>query len=544
MGLVPAAKPEKGKSKTPASADLLKPIAKMDSDVVTPAGMPLFLLSRWPRERDGSAPSVQTKLVASQAGDENEQEADHVADEVMRMPESRANDRESLQTHSAAPGQLGQTGVPPAVHEVLRSPGKPLDASTRAYVEPRFGYDFSNVRVHTDESAERSAHALNAAAFTVGADIAFARSCYAPASAGGRALLAHELAHVVQQANGPRVLARQTLERYETIGKPLLAELDELAEVGYWEQKIRPLFKLNVDPRLQTNSEEKEAVLAVVFQMLPRTAVSQDMTNVVKIPKRAAAGASQDLTYQITFKPREVKTDRDIVEIRFIAEGAGATPVVPDPPSTSFTPKPIQYSTNSFPQNPDIYWQAHREEQRRVFHWIEAEAPRPRFDQVITMTVTSGGITGPVSFEVSGTKSTTSGEVSDLRIVFLGAVAPTTMTVPAGYALHDFGDFSLEEAETPSGSSQPDRLGAITGLAEASPGRAALREIRDFAIFQAGHPQCGGRRDRADRRTFVRRSDNSQGIVASGSRYGCRVRPGGHPRHQTQARALHFPLPA
>ena len=91
------------------------------------------------------------------------------------------------------------TAVPPIVHEVLRSPGQPLDAPTRAFFEPRLGHDFSKVRVHTDARAAESARAVNALAYTVKQDIAFGEGQYAPGAAEGRRLLAHELAHTVQQ---------------------------------------------------------------------------------------------------------------------------------------------------------------------------------------------------------------------------------------------------------------------------------------------------------------------------------------------------------
>ena len=90
--------------------------------------------------------------------------------------------------------------VPPIVGDVLRAPGHPLDAATRAFMEPRFGHDFSRVRVHTDAHAAELARAVNALAYTVGRDVVFAHGHYAPAAPGGRHLLAHELAHVVQQS--------------------------------------------------------------------------------------------------------------------------------------------------------------------------------------------------------------------------------------------------------------------------------------------------------------------------------------------------------
>jgi hypothetical protein len=90
--------------------------------------------------------------------------------------------------------------APPIVHEVLRSPGQPLDAGTRGFMEPRFGADFGDVRVHSDSRAAESARAVGARAYTVGRTIAFGSGEYRPDAEGGRRLLAHELSHVVQQS--------------------------------------------------------------------------------------------------------------------------------------------------------------------------------------------------------------------------------------------------------------------------------------------------------------------------------------------------------
>ena len=89
--------------------------------------------------------------------------------------------------------------APGVVDEVLTASGRPLDAATRAFMEPRFGQDFSRVRVHSDERATQAARAVHAHAFTVGSDIVFESGRYAPGNPEGRRLLAHELAHVVQQ---------------------------------------------------------------------------------------------------------------------------------------------------------------------------------------------------------------------------------------------------------------------------------------------------------------------------------------------------------
>ncbi len=103
----------------------------------------------------------------------------------------------------AAGGPAPADFAPSIVHEVLRSSGKPLDAATRRFMEPRLGHDFSRVRVHTDERAAESARAVNALAYTVGSNVVFAAGRYAPQTHEGRKLIAHELTHTLQQAASP-----------------------------------------------------------------------------------------------------------------------------------------------------------------------------------------------------------------------------------------------------------------------------------------------------------------------------------------------------
>lgn len=95
--------------------------------------------------------------------------------------------------------QASPSTVPPIVHEVLRSPGNPLDQGTRAFMRSRFGYDFGQVRVHKDAKAAKSARAVNALAYTVGRDLVFGAGQFAPRTEAGKKLLSHELAHVMQQ---------------------------------------------------------------------------------------------------------------------------------------------------------------------------------------------------------------------------------------------------------------------------------------------------------------------------------------------------------
>jgi hypothetical protein len=101
--------------------------------------------------------------------------------------------------------------IPPIVGNVLGSSGRPLDGPTRAALEPRFGYDFSHVRIHDDARASTSAQAVGARAYTVGSDVVFGGGQYEPGTDAGRGLIAHELAHVVQQAGMSAGLASAPL---------------------------------------------------------------------------------------------------------------------------------------------------------------------------------------------------------------------------------------------------------------------------------------------------------------------------------------------
>lgn len=111
--------------------------------------------------------------------------------------EGCSNKKLSLQRQAEPQPQTAQ--VPSIVREVLDSPGERLDSGSRAFFEPRFGHDFSRIRVHTDTKAAASARAVNALAYTVGQDVVFGEGQFAPHSEPGQRILAHELAHTVQQ---------------------------------------------------------------------------------------------------------------------------------------------------------------------------------------------------------------------------------------------------------------------------------------------------------------------------------------------------------
>jgi hypothetical protein len=173
--------------------------------------------------------NLRAKLTVSRPDDIYEQEADSVADEVMRMPEPQvqrqpkkeeeellhrthigstitplsrkeAGEEEELLQKEERPDRVTETThAIEANIDSLRGGGQPLADSTRAFMEPRFGADLGHVRVHTDTRAAETALNVNALAFTIGRDIVFGAGQYSPETPAGQRLVAHELTHVIQQ---------------------------------------------------------------------------------------------------------------------------------------------------------------------------------------------------------------------------------------------------------------------------------------------------------------------------------------------------------
>jgi hypothetical protein len=159
-----------------------------------------------PPSSDAARTRVQAKLIVNEPGDRYEQEADLAAEQVMRRPvrsdsaSTQEISRNLLQRREASStGGFEVSGPVAEQIQSLRGNGSGLDASTRAFMEPRFQHDFSRVRVHTGESAAHVAREVGALAFTLGQDVIFGAGRYAPGTESGQRILAHELAHVVQQ---------------------------------------------------------------------------------------------------------------------------------------------------------------------------------------------------------------------------------------------------------------------------------------------------------------------------------------------------------
>jgi hypothetical protein len=219
-----------------------------------------------------SLASVQAKLAVRAPGDIYEDEAERVSDQVMNMsapqlertcacggecPKCRTErpgqQHERLQTKHIGSSDFGQTAVPPIVHEVLRSPGQPLDPASRLFMEPRFGHDFSKLCVHTDEKAGESAQAIGAAAYTVGNDLVFGAGEFNPQDCDSRQLIAHELTHVLQQSKGSRNLQQQPKKgRVVRVERQGRSRRKPPGPGAYTEEELRDWYKFY--PNAKTES--------------------------------------------------------------------------------------------------------------------------------------------------------------------------------------------------------------------------------------------------------------------------------------------------
>jgi hypothetical protein len=187
---------------------------------------------------ESTNPRLQTKLSISTPGDVHEQEADRMADHVMRMTESHVDQsallssrdssstlsRKSAAGESRAENHLAHSDLSPGA-------GQPLPESERAFFEPRFGRDFSGVRVHAGGRAAEFAQSVSARAYTLGNDVVFGAGEWSPGTTAGRTLLAHELAHVAQQANGAPSMIRRALVLEEEAPPPV-DDFEQVAPTG------------------------------------------------------------------------------------------------------------------------------------------------------------------------------------------------------------------------------------------------------------------------------------------------------------------------
>ena len=232
----PAARPFAGGAREPAP--MLQP--SLGNQAM------LRLLSqraRNPAVTESALPNaMQAKLVVGSVDDPLEREADRVADQVVgtRNPApaiaaaaprlsrkcAACEQEEHVQAKLSGSPRSGDA-APGVVHATIATSGRALEAPARAFLEPRFGRSFADVRVHDDPQASRSAAAVGARAYTVGRHIVFGNGEFRPHEPGGMRLLAHELAHVAQQggAGSATAAADRSIDGVDSRTAPVLSEM-------------------------------------------------------------------------------------------------------------------------------------------------------------------------------------------------------------------------------------------------------------------------------------------------------------------------------
>jgi len=219
--------------------------------------------------------------------------------------------------------------APAVVHDVLRGPGRSMDPSTRSFMESRFGYDFGGVRIYHDASAAASARAVSANAYTVGEKIVFNQGKYTPDSHSGRRLLAHELAHVVQQDGGSQGLIQR--DEIEIVEAPpvqsnsILQQAFDAADSKHWEVAARLANGLSPSDMKVFLSQYKDPEL--------RSYLHKGAIGVGIGDKSAIALATED-EYKAVKQKEEVRYRRELAKQNGTAppkEDGSAADVAPSP---------------------------------------------------------------------------------------------------------------------------------------------------------------------------------------------------------------------
>ncbi|XHX78803.1 MAG: DUF4157 domain-containing protein [Stenomitos frigidus ULC029] len=286
---------------------------------------------------------IQAKLSVSQPNDRYEQEADRTADTVMRMPDPivqrQPSEAAAIQTapigritplmqrqeeekepvqmlqrqeeekepvqmlqrqeEEEKPIQAKATHTPDVSSgletqiQSMRGGGQPLPASTRDFFEPRFGYDFSGVRVHTDSQANNAARQLNAQAFTLRQDVFFGAGYYQPDTFQGRSLLAHELTHTVQQNPTTPLAAKREIIQPQSEGghtsSPLRVQKNSAIDLS---SKFSPTIQRKVGGGRAPASPAHDSAFQAVVKKAKAAAKKQKQHDPAKAKATAAQAAA------------------------------------------------------------------------------------------------------------------------------------------------------------------------------------------------------------------------------------------------------------
>ena len=273
--------------------------------------------------RSGQHPN--TRLRIGNANDALEHEAHRAADAVTAAPAATvgASAPPSLSAVNgrASPASTHATPAPASVAAVLASRGDALAPTLRRDMERHFGHDFSQVRVHADTRAAASVREVHARAWTVGRHIAFGSGRYQPEAPSGRRLLAHELAHVVQQRNSAANLASAfgTAE-----GQPRATADSEIKTLQVPGEQAEQLLQRDVEGAGTVADSPSpppaDTAGAVPAQSPPATGPA---TPTLSVTPAATLTRGDTLTATIGFTPRAGET-KNIVAWRYATPNQGS----------------------------------------------------------------------------------------------------------------------------------------------------------------------------------------------------------------------------
>lgn len=297
---------------------------------------------------------LQTKLTVGVPGDVYEREADQVADQVLSMRSapmiqrkcaacsqgrascSKCEEEERAQAKEKSGQSSRATSGFETQHTESRAGGEPLPLSVRAFFEPRFRHDFSEVRIHSNHQAAASAHSINARAYTLGNEITFGAGELDFTTHSGRLLLAHELAHVVQQRLGSSLQTASILQRDPNDGDAPIAPPPEHAE-----RRTR-LDEMRVDIE-QKNLERDD--LQAQFRVVPE--YTSEETEAQRNGLRAQLTSTEE-TLVLMLQDRITLINE---AFQALTELTKSSPSLPEP-QQSVPEKPVsEYSVQS-----EMYW--------------------------------------------------------------------------------------------------------------------------------------------------------------------------------------------
>lgn len=475
---------------------------------------------------------LQTKLTKGLSNGKLDTGAGPAVDQLLTQPTNPDASDAVPKLQRFTTQQSAQRGnYPASVDRVLASPGRPLEPAIRHDMEQRFGHDFSHVRVHLDANAAESARAVNAQAYTVGHHMAFDVGRYYPQSATGGHLLAHELAHVVQQRSGPfavhmrrsisepgdaaereadaaadLVMAGQLVPTlvqaaapvsrfpYQTVGTTLnRANIATLSSNSYWVVRTADRYALTQSARMAADPEEQSAVLAALWASNPPATVTAHSERIVPVnprpaptvtPGSPAATAPPALLYRFKFDPPAVAGEKPQLECEFIATGPGAIPVAAPAPAADFTPGTLSADSTGFPGGRSDYFDAHPQEFAQLMNFLNGTAP---LDNTITTETrnTRGAVTHTSLLHIVRVAAT-GGARASLDVNLIAEQAPlAAASAPDDYLARDASDFEIEQLQRTS-IAAANRLGTVTLPAGLTPAEHFAVNLAISAYFSTG----------------------------------------------------------